>query len=455
MTKLRSVRRLLCASALLLLAPASRAAAAAPTVAASASPAEGAAPLAVTLQATGDATSWHWDFGDGESADGQTVSHTYAAGGWSATVTATGADGETATATVAALAHGITAAAPSSGRYGKPTAIAGTLVPAAAAGTPVALYRNSIEVALAHTSADGSFRLRIPRLRSPGPYVVRAAAAASAPVAIPLHPLVTAGFAGAGMVHSPLTLRVAVKPAAAGTVRVRIWRDGRLARVVTRGAVARVAIDTSRAASIRAELDLVPRDGYVGSRHIIRQTIVVPQLALGANGPSVTALEQRLVVMHYALRGVDSRFGDDDYDAVLAFQKVNGLARTGRVDASLWRRIFASSTPLARHGGTHVEIDKARQVLFEVRNGKVTLVVPVSTGATGNTPVGVWHIYRRVPGWDWVLYYPSYFLRGFAIHGYPDVPVYPASHGCVRVPLWVATRLYAMQAYGESVYVYA
>jgi lipoprotein-anchoring transpeptidase ErfK/SrfK len=54
-----------------------------------------------------------------------------------------------------------------------------------------------------------------------------------------------------------------------------------------------------------------------------------------------------------------------------------------------------------------------------------------------------------------VLYYPTYFVRGFAIHGYPSVPAYPASHGCVRVPLWVAPRLYAMNSYGAAVYVYA
>ncbi len=53
------------------------------------------------------------------------------------------------------------------------------------------------------------------------------------------------------------------------------------------------------------------------------------------------------------------------------------------------------------------------------RNGRVELVVHVSTGATGNTPIGHLHIYRKVVGWDWVLWYPMYFLRGFAIHGYP------------------------------------
>jgi lipoprotein-anchoring transpeptidase ErfK/SrfK len=158
--------------------------------------------------------------------------------------------------------------------------------------------------------------------------------------------------------------------------------------------------------------------------------------------------------MHYALQRVDRLFAGDTYDAVIAFQKVNGLARTGRVDAALWRRILHARTPQPRYRGNHVEVDKTRQVLFEVRGGHVVLVVPVSTGATGNTPLGIWHVYRRVAGFDWVLYYPTYFLRGFAIHGYPSVPAFPASHGCVRVPMWVATRLYSMHPYGFTVYVY-
>ena len=74
--------------------------------------------------------------------------------------------------------------------------------------------------------------------------------------------------------------------------------------------------------------------------------------------------------------------------------------------------------------------------------------------ATGNTPVGRWRVYRKVPGWSWVLWYPMYFLRGFAIHGYPSVPAYPASHGCVRVPMWIAPRLYATNPFGHTVFVY-
>ena len=139
---------------------------------------------------------------------------------------------------------------------------------------------------------------------------------------------------------------------------------------------------------------------------------------------------------------MDTVFDLETYQAVLAFQKVEGLRWTGSVDAALWRRLARARIPRARYGGSHVEVSKGRQVLFLVRNGQVEKVVHVSTGATGNTPIGRWQIYRKVPGWDWVLWYPMYFLRGFAIHGYPSVPSYPASHGCVRVPMWIATRLY-------------
>ncbi len=89
-----------------------------------------------------------------------------------------------------------------------------------------------------------------------------------------------------------------------------------------------------------------------------------------------------------------------------------------------------------------------------VRSGRVTQVVHVSTGATGNTPLGSWRAYRKVGGWDWVLWYPMYFKGGFAIHGYPSVPAYPASHGCVRIPMWIAPALFGTNDYGATVVVH-
>ena len=99
-------------------------------------------------------------------------------------------------------------------------------------------------------------------------------------------------------------------------------------------------------------------------------------------------------------------------------------------------------------------------MLFVVRDGQVTLISPVSTaGIPGYfTPVGRFAIYRKVVGYDpsplGVLLNPMYFVGGYAIHGNPVVPPYPASHGCVRVPNFVIYRIFSTEPYGETVYVY-
>ena len=193
---------------------------------------------------------------------------------------------------------------------------------------------------------------------------------------------------------------------------------------------------------------------WAATSRVVLAHIGAPSLALGARGPAVVALEQRLRELNYAIHDENGVFDDDLWQAVVAFQDVNRLAPTGEVTPALWSRLAQASTPAARYGGDHVEVDKTRQVLFVVRGGQVTLVTHVSTGATGNTPIGLWHVYSKVPGWSWVLWYPSYFLRGFAIHGYPEVPAYPASHGCVRVPMWLAPSLYTQIPSGSSIYIY-
>ena len=111
-------------------------------------------------------------------------------------------------------------------------------------------------------------------------------------------------------------------------------------------------------------------------------------------------LEGRLAKLRYAISGVDTYYSYDTADAVLAFQKVNGMSRTGRVTPALWRRLQTAHVPLARYRGPyrHLEVDKTRQVLFQVVGGRVVRIVHVSTGATGNTPVGRWHVYSKIPG---------------------------------------------------------
>src|SRR4051794_39945778 len=168
--------------------------AAPPNVTISASATAGAAPLTVTFQASGDAASYHWQLGNGETADGPTAAATYGPGLWTATVTATAADGETAQASVTLRSEAVTLLRATT-RYGKPVTFHGSVLPALA-GEPVALYVGEREVATALADADGTFRFRLPHVRTPGPYEARTSVAASTPLALGLHPLLRATWVG-------------------------------------------------------------------------------------------------------------------------------------------------------------------------------------------------------------------------------------------------------------------
>jgi hypothetical protein len=430
------------------LALAGTADAAPPLVSAAATPASGVAPLRVTLTASGDEAAYAWDLGDGTSATGGSVNHVYASGRFTATVTATNAAGESAQAQVA-LSVGrrtITLEAPRRVAHGGAGVFAGTLRPAVA-GARVQIYRGKTYVTSTRVRANGRFRATV-RLGSPGPYHARYGRARSGERSVLLRPRIEAPLASAVPVGAALTIRPRLRPATAGSLEVRVYLDGKLVR--SRAG----RLPTGRAGTIRVELTSAPRPGYVPVRRVVVANVVVPSLSLGARGPSVLALERRLAELRYALRGADGVYGTDTYEAVLAFQKVNGLPRTGRVEPWLWRRLARAGIPRAARGGDYLEVDKTRQVLFVVRAGTVVRVIHVSTGATGNTPLGTWSVYRKVGGWDWVLWYPMYFKGGFAIHGYPSVPAYPASHGCVRIPMWTASSLFAAHGYGTAVFVH-
>jgi hypothetical protein len=374
----------------------------------------GAAPLTVTLTAQCASASYAWDFGDGTTAAGQTVQHVFAAGSFRPVLTSdAGADRLGAVTSITLHVQ-----LPKRVPYARYVALRAQVVPR----IPV-IYRG-------RRFQHGALRVRV---LGPGPFVVHAGpvtAAASTTVV----PTLIVTTRGTPVVGSKLKVVATLHPASAGKV-VAPAVDTRVARV------ARVKVTTRPAA------------GWARVTRTIAIPIAQPTLARGARGPSVRALEDRLAALHYAVLR-DGVFGQDDTDAVLAFQKVESLPRTGAADAALWRRLLVAHPPRARYGGDHVEVDKGRQVLFVVRGGQVTLVVPTSTGATGNTPLGIWHVYRKVAGFDWVLYFPSYFLRGFAVHGYPDVPPYPASHGCARIPMWIATTVYAQMPPGSTVFVY-
>ncbi len=226
---------------------------------------------------------------------------------------------------------------------------------------------------------------------------------------------------------------------------------------------ARLELAPPLLADVAVLIRSLPRPGYAPAVRELRLSGQAPRLGLGARGAAVAQLLRRLAERGYAVPSSRSAFDGDVLQAVYAFQKAQELPRTGIADRIFWQRLARPRPVVPRflYPADHIEVDVRRQILLLIRAGRVTLIAPVSTaGIPGyRTPLGRFAVYRKVPGYDpsplGVLYKPLYFYAGYAIHGNPSVPPYPASHGCVRVPNFVIERLYAQEPYGRVVYVYA
>jgi peptidoglycan hydrolase-like protein with peptidoglycan-binding domain len=321
--------------------------------------------------------------------------------------------------------------------------------------------RGKTVVAAMAVKRDGTYRFQI-SIGRPGPFHTVAAGVSSKPVLVRIAPELRAKVVGSRVVGTPLTLVARLKPDEAGAVRVRVVRDGSYAYRGAFAERARVRLGTTTPAPFAVSVDVLPAKGYGYVARRIRIALRAPTVGYGYEGRFVSVLLDRLRELGYAAPSPRNVFDSDAQQAVFAFQKAQRLERTGVADTAFWRRLAqpAEIVPRYRFPASHIEIDKTRQILMVVREGRVALVSPVSTAGIAGyyTPVGHFAIGRKVPGYDpsplGVLYKPMYFYGGYAIHGNPSVPPYPASHGCVRVPNFVADRLYESEPYGEAVIVY-
>jgi hypothetical protein len=203
----------------------------------------------------------------------------------------------------------------------------------------------------------------------------------------------------------------------------------------------------------------------------VRETAWTPAPASGTlrpgmQGAAVRRLQQRLAQLRYYPGAVNGRFGTGTLEAVWAFKEVQGLATTAGaddVDPAMQRALAHPQPPpvlVPQGGGLRIEVNLPREVLVLYRHHQVALISHISAGGGYHyrcpgggtcgpalTPDGNYRAHWFAGGWLHVplgrMYNPVFFIgANFAIHGDTPIPLQPASHGCVRIPVDVANVLY-------------
>jgi hypothetical protein len=190
----------------------------------------------------------------------------------------------------------------------------------------------------------------------------------------------------------------------------------------------------------------------------VRFTAVRGNLHQGSSGPAVRLLQRQLRALAY-VTPVNGRFSARTGRAVLAYRKVNRMSRISSTNKAMVAKLFSGRGGFRlRHpnAGRHVEADLTRQVLVLADHGHPQRIYHTSSGKPSTpTVVGSFRFYRRGPGYNAEgMYFSTYFIRGYAIHGYHSVPTYAASHGCLRVNLADAVGIYKRLSIGERIFVY-
>lgn len=181
--------------------------------------------------------------------------------------------------------------------------------------------------------------------------------------------------------------------------------------------------------------------------------------------------EQLLNNLGYWTGTIDGVFDSASRHALTTFQKVEGRKRSGRLTRPEFESLRSADRPEPRDSTyPHIEVDLKRQVLMVVdTSGQATHILPVCSGNEGtywdhgqihraHTPRGRFIVTRKINGLRisslGALYYPNYIVNGIAIHGSPSVLPYPASHGCIRIPMFAAKAFHDLTPVGTIVIVY-
>jgi hypothetical protein len=264
-----------------------------------------------------------------------------------------------------------------------------------------------------------------------------------------------------------LVVRGRLKPYVAGqTVLVELLRKGkRVGRATAKvhkvkgAGEFQVALRLHRTGSLSVRATHKATKKQKGAKSAkLHFTSIVPGAHAGSSGVNVRLLQDALARLHFVTsRG--GHFDDSTARALVAYRKVNGLARTSSATRAIFRRLFAGRGGFRLRypsAGKHVEFDWSRQVLVLANGGQPERIYHASSGKPSTPTVfGTFRFYRKSPGTNAKgMVDSNYFIRGYAIHGYHDVPTYAASHGCIRVPIPNARSIYDWVSLGDRIFVY-
>lgn len=344
--------------------------------------------------------------------------------------------------------------------FGGSTTLSGKISPAAAGETVTIVDQDGKVRGQDETNAEGKYEVTLyPRknlgLRARWTSTTTTTTSTSDIVRIRVRPIIKVHLRGVRL-FTPARVSGSLRPAQSGKVLLRLMRNGKLERskrVSMSSGRFRTRFGIRKPGTHRVVASFNGDAHAPGRARSTASAPAMPSLAPGSRSIYVRALEGRLQKLGYRLLGVDRRYTNTTADAVRAFNKVQRRPRSGSVSESTWRALASPIRPRPRSSikGYHIEVDQSKQVLYRVRRGRVITVVHVSTA----TRDGTYTFFRRVNGYSPNrLYYPVYFDGLRAIHGWPSVPTYPASHGCVRVPMWTAKWLSQKVELGHRIVIY-
>ncbi len=256
-------------------------------------------------------------------------------------------------------------------------------------------------------------------------------------------------------------LQGVARTGAGGKVIVRVYRDKRaaLTRRPRVGADGRfqLSLRIKRAGELTVVVVAPVAKGQTAPRVRLKVSVLDPGARSGA---AMRFLQQHLAAMGYW----PGRSGGYDLRtrwAIMAYRKVNRMARNFSVSRAIFARVARGAGRFVpRYGATgrnRVEAQISRQVYSLIdANGRVYRTVPTSTGKPGfRSDIGRFRFYLKQPGVNSLgMVNSTYYNGGEALHGYPDVPTYPASHGCLRTPTTYSRQIMNWIRFGDRIDVY-